>query len=156
MKALPGSIQERLAGRHLAGDVGETMLLVAVGTDGWPHLAMLGVGEVLALSRERLLLALHAGSGTTRGLLKHGRGLLCMYADDRPWRCQLVVTGHVKGLQLHDGLVGVDTTVVSTRPDVVPYANVTGWIHFELTGSPHADTIHRWTRQHQWLREQFT
>lgn len=152
---LPPSVQA-LLGRDPSDGIGETMLLAVAGADGWPHIAMLGVGEVLAPSPARVLLALHAGSGTTAGVLGEERALLIVYAEGQPWRCRLDVVGHREGTREHARLVAVDTRVRRSRPDVVPYATVTGWIQFELAGQPPADTVDRWRRQHHWLREQFT
>src|SRR5437879_1823536 len=60
-RALPDVVRELLDGRDPAGRVGFTILLLTTSGEGWPQVAMLSVGEVLAVDERRVRLALWAG-----------------------------------------------------------------------------------------------
>lgn len=54
---LPEPVHAALTVDDPAEAEGLTLLLLSVRADGWPHLALLSVGEVVALDRRRLRLA---------------------------------------------------------------------------------------------------
>lgn len=56
---------------------------------GWPRLALLGVGEVLAASAAELRIALHENSGTTRALTHTGKARLSLVLDGSAYRIRL-------------------------------------------------------------------
>src|SRR5919206_4820403 len=87
---LPEKLQGLFAGTDLAGGIGETFLLLTVGEDGWPHMAMLSVGELLAADAGTLRAALWLHSTATRNLTREGRGLLALVHDGAGYylRCQ--------------------------------------------------------------------
>ncbi len=47
-----------LDGNSLKDKTREAMMLLSVSEDGWPHAAMVSVGEVVALNHEELRIAL--------------------------------------------------------------------------------------------------
>ena len=79
--ALPDAIVRMLDGSNLERGEGETFCLVTTGRDGWPHVALLSVGEVVAVAPRELRLALHAGSGSTAALEASERGTLLVVHD---------------------------------------------------------------------------
>ena len=78
---LPAVLQPLLDGSDLANRQGLTFLLLTNDESGWPQVAMLSVGEVVAVDPRTLRAALWLGSGTTRNLSRTGRGTLMLVAD---------------------------------------------------------------------------
>ena len=70
---LPETLHRLLDGSDLDGKVGETMELLTVGPEGWPHVALLSAGEVLAATPEEIRLALWPSSQTTANLRRTGQ-----------------------------------------------------------------------------------
>src|SRR5437762_2738343 len=91
-RALPASLLSLFDGRDLARKVGETFLLVTTDEQGWPHMAMLSVGELLARSPDRLEAALWLHSTATTNLERSGRGLLAVVADGAGFYIRLNAT----------------------------------------------------------------
>lgn len=50
---LPDELYELLDGRELITKQHEAMILMTVTEEGWPHTAMISVGEIVALDRGR-------------------------------------------------------------------------------------------------------
>src|SRR5579884_59823 len=69
---LPGALLQLLDGRDLGQKTQLALLLNTVDAQGYPHPAMLSVGEVLAPSPSALRLALYATSTTTSNLRRGG------------------------------------------------------------------------------------
>src|SRR5262245_7451329 len=88
---LPESVYRRLVGTDLDGESGFTLSLVTVDESRYPRIALLSVGEVLALDEGRLAMALWPGSTTTRSLSASGMGTLAVVADEVAYSIQIVV-----------------------------------------------------------------
>jgi hypothetical protein len=131
-EALPGEIADLLDGRALAGREGLTILLITTAADGWPHVAMLSAGEVLAAGEREVRLALWPGSATTANLSRTGQGLL------------MLVTGGVTNYVRLEARPGSELALASgpraffvadvaeVLQDVVGYAEITSAIGFRL------------------------
>src|ERR671930_279405 len=78
---LPTKLETLFAGTDLASGIGETFLLLTVDADGWPHMAMLSVGELVAADPGTLRAALWLHSTATRNLAREERGLLALVHD---------------------------------------------------------------------------
>jgi hypothetical protein len=129
---LPESVHRRLDGTDLEGDSGFTLSLVTVDESSYPRIALLSVGEVLALNESRLAMALWPGSTTTRSLSASGQGTLAVVADEVAYSIQVEV-------ERQDDLPagGMDhaffmATIQDVLADEVTYARLTSGITFEL------------------------
>jgi hypothetical protein len=129
---------------------GFTLVLVSVGTGGWPHLALLSVGEVLALDDRTLRLALWPASTATANLAREPRVTLAAVLDGVSLSVRL--TARPAGtLELPSGELAVfDATVAEVRADVAPYAVLESGIRFRLTEP--AETLRRWAATRSALR----
>lgn len=141
--ALPPDLRRLLDGEDLAAKVGMTLLLMTTSEDGWPHAAMLSVGELLAETDERLRIALHQGSRTEAGLRSSGRATLLAVVGERAYTLRLAC--RTLALLVVDGLhlVAYVGAVEDVREHVAPYARLLHGIEFELT-DPSA--LERWAR----------
>jgi hypothetical protein len=131
-KALPVNLMDLLAGHDLARHEGLTLLLVTTALDGWPHVAMLSAGEVLATGPREVRLALWPDSGTTANLAHSGRSLLMIVAGAASYYVRLAARGG-DDLSLSDGpRAFFVATVEEVLEDVVGYAEITSGIRFRL------------------------
>lgn len=141
---LPAPVRELLDGQDLGAKVGHTFLLVACEPDGWPRMAMLSVGEVLATSGREVRLALYPSSGTTAALTEAGKGLLIVVLDGTTYKIRVEAT------RVHDPGGGGEsdalfvTSVTRVDEDRVGYATVEHGIMFSLTDEQAA--VQRWVR----------
>ena len=129
---LPGSIKGLLNGRDLDDKVGETFLVITVSDDGWPHVAMLSVGEVVVAPNEEIRLALWAGTSTGANLARSGKGLLALTSDGAGY--YLEITARAEGpLTVADArLEAFSCSVNRVLADEVGYATLTSGIRFDL------------------------
>lgn len=141
--AIPPDLRRLLDGEDLEAKVGTTLLLFTTSEDGWPHAAMLSVGELLAESDDRLRIALHHGSRTEAGLRGSGRATLLGILDEHAYTLRLACAPLaplvVDGLEL----MAYAGAVADVREHVAPYARLLHGIEFELT-DPSA--LERWRR----------
>jgi hypothetical protein len=136
---LPAEVVALLDGSDLEDRVGLTVELITTGGDGWPRVALLSAGEVLATDDSRIRLALWPDSCTTANLTRTGRGVLALVHDGTAFTVR-VETG--RGPDLPGPLAAFDGRVAGVRRDEVGYARLTGGITFELPEA--AGVVARW------------
>ncbi len=142
--SLPEAVRDLLDGRDLADKIGETILLVTADAERWPRVALLSVGEVLAVGDDEIRLAVYRGSRTTEAMAAAGRALLVLVVDETTFKVELDVreldtSDEVAGLRLFAGAIN------AIDRDVVGYATVTGGIRYELDDPD--GSVERWRRQ---------
>ena len=143
--ALPDAIRALLDGRDLAGKIGLTFLLLTTDEQGWPHLAMLSVGELLATSERRLDAALWLHSTSARNLERDGRGLLALVSDGAGYSLRLHARRQAD-LDLGDDgrLAHFALEIDDVLEDAVAYATLTSGITFTLHQPD--QVVARWQR----------
>jgi hypothetical protein len=129
---LPPPLAELLDGSDLAGRAGLTFLLLTTAPDGWPHVAMLSAGEVLAQTPRQVRLALWPGSRTSENLGRSGRALLMAVVAPATYyvRVDCRSAGDVRAGSRP--LAAFQCEVAEVQEDVVAYAQVLHGIGFEL------------------------
>lgn len=129
---LPGDLLATLDGRRLDEHVGLTILLLTCGEDGWPSVALLSVGEVVAPTPTSIRLALWPGSATTANLARSGRGTLAIFGAGRADYIRVLAD------RREDRRVGsihhacFESTITEILRDEVTYARMTSGVTFEL------------------------
>ncbi len=140
-----------LDGRELDSKVGETVLLLTVSDSGWPHLAMLSVGELLATGPNEVRMALWKGTTSGNNLRRNSKGTLALVHGGAGHYIELEVTGtadlRVGGKSLDYFVCGV----AKALSDMVGYATLTSGIRFELPRRE--DVVSRWKRTVSAMRE---
>ena len=138
---LSGTVQRLLDGTALADKIGTTLQLVVSDDAGWPRVASLSVGEVLATGPRTILLTMYETSRTTRTLAGRGRGLLVLVDDGAIVKVELEasVAGGSEGRTIFR------CVIAGVERDEVPYARVTHGIEFALVDG--AAATDRWARQ---------
>lgn len=140
-----------LDGTDLDSKVGETILLLTVSDSGWPHLAMLSAGEVLATGPGEVRMALWKGTTTGNNLRRTSQGTLALVYGGAGHYIELEVAGTA---DIRVGTKSLDyfaCRVTKALRDVVGYATLTSGIRFELPRRE--DIVSHWERTVAAMRE---
>src|SRR5574341_1298494 len=134
-ETLPDVLHELLGGRDLAARIGQAILITTTDTQGWPHPALLSYGEVVAVDRRRLRLALYRTSGTSGNLRRDGKLTLCLIEPAMAYYLKTVAKEEQNPmdgfLELARFEARVEQVLVDqAREDLEPGAGVTGGITF--------------------------
>ncbi len=142
---LPPALRSLLDGRDLAGKTGLALLLVTVDARGYPHCALLSVGEVLACSPERLRLALYGSSSTTANLRRGGRLTLALASGGLAYYVKATATERPGPQPDLPGLAVFDAAVDEVLEDGEAIARVTSGFTLALAHDP-AEIVAHWER----------
>jgi hypothetical protein len=130
---LPDTLQRILDGSDLAHREGLTFLLLTADEQGWPQVALLSVGELVAISPGTLHAGLWLHSGTTKNLTRTGRATLALIADGNGYYVRLNAR---RGADLDLGTEGrlafFTLHVEDVQEDSADYATLTSGITFRL------------------------
>ena len=141
---LSPDLMDLLDGTDLDSKVGETVLLLTVSETGWPHLAMLSVGELLAVPPDEVRIALWKGTRTGNNLRRTSKGTLALVHGGAGHYIELQVTDAGTLEVSNKTLDSFSCSVTKVLSDVVGYAKLTTGIRFEL---PRREAVvPRWER----------
>ncbi len=131
--ALPASVQPLLDASDLSNREGLTFLLLTNDENGWPQVAMLSVGEVVAVDSRTLHAGLWLGSGTTRNLSRAGRATLMLVADGNGYYVRVTARrGDDLDLGADGRLAYFVLHVEDVQEDSADYATLTSGVTFRL------------------------
>jgi len=130
-------------GERLADKISETALLATVDNGGWPHLAFLSMGEVVAKDRKRLVTATWPRSRTTANMVRTGQAVLYAAAEGVVWETRLKVSA--LDVVTEDGSHLTAGEIVDVRRHEAPYAYLDTLASFRLNAPE--PTLERWMRQ---------
>jgi hypothetical protein len=149
---VPPALGELLASDDLAAAEGFTMLLLTSTSDGWPHMAMVSVGEVVATGDDTLRLALWPGSTATGNLTPSGNALLAAVVENTSYSVRLAVrrAGEVD-TPLAGQLARFEARVDAASADEAPYAVLESGVRFRLNDPP--SVLARWAELREALRD---
>jgi hypothetical protein len=138
--SLPDGLVAQLDGDRLDTKVGWTALLVTTDGEGFPHVALLSVGELLALRADVVRIALWPTSATTANLTARREALFMAAHEGGALKARLTVraSGSLDGPPLR---AWFETIVDSVSVDRVPYARLVSVASFELDSTSDLD---RW------------
>ena len=122
---------------------GFTLLLLTTRADGWPHQAMLSVGEVACVAPDRLALAVWPASSSTENLRERGRATLTAVVGGVSYLLRLAVeeAGELR-TPLAGTLARFDARVAAVSADEAPYARLDHGVRFTLRDRD--ATLPRW------------
>jgi hypothetical protein len=125
--------------------VGLTILVLSELEAGWPHLAMVSVGELVVAADGRLALALWPTSTCAANLARTGRATLALVVDGLAFslRCQVddelpVTAGEDPAMR------GFRLRVTAAIADAAPYADLLSGVTYRLHDA--RATLARWRR----------
>jgi hypothetical protein len=140
-----------LDGSDLANREGLTFLLLTTDESGWPQVALLSVGEVVATDPRTLRAGLWLGSGTTRNLSRSGRGTLVLVADGNGYYIRVSARrGDDLDLGRDGRLAYFVLQVEDVLEDAAEYATLSSGITFRLNQPE--QVVPRWQHTIECLR----
>lgn len=143
IKQLDAKLMEWLSGSDLENKQHEAMQLLTV-TDGqWPHLAMISMGEVIAISPSCLRLALWQGTQTSMNMMETGKATLIAVHGQRILHVRLEVRLLPELVDSIHPRDRYECNILHIRIDQAPYAEITSGIMFQLKDQ--AGALARWT-----------
>lgn len=148
---LSASLYEFLNGRDLEMKQFEAMMLLTVTEDGWPHSAMVSAGEVVALSRSRLRLALWPGTVTSGNMIRSGRAVLVAVHQGAVHYVRLSLSHLPQLTSARHPRERFEAEIMSIREDTAKYADITSGITILL--KQQAEVLARWVETLEELRE---
>jgi hypothetical protein len=138
---LPDELLETLDGSRLEQRTELVFELFTVSAEGWPHVALLSVGEVLALEDSLVMLALWSNSTTTANLRAGSKAVLQLF-HGAAYRVRLECAAVDNELAAEARLALFRGRVVSVVRDAVGYATLTSGPRISLADP--AKVIERW------------
>ncbi|MCP1134713.1 pyridoxamine 5'-phosphate oxidase family protein [Paenibacillus polysaccharolyticus] len=151
IRQLDAELLEWLGGSDLESKQHEAMQLLTVTGGQWPHLAMISMGEVIAISPDCLRLALWQGTQTSMNMMETGKATLIAVHGQRILHIRL----EVRLLpELGDTIHPRDRyecNILHIRIDQAPYAEITSGITFQLKDQTGA--LARWNATIEDLRK---
>ncbi len=148
---LPDALRQLLDGSDVAGREGLTFLLITADESGWPHMAMLSVGELIAVEPRTLRAGLWLHSSTSNNLARDARAMLAIVANGNGYYLRLAAR---RGPDLDLGSDGRLALFVLQIEDVLEdaadYATLTSGVTFRLNRPE--QVVPRWQRTVDALR----
>jgi hypothetical protein len=146
--SLPVDLHELLGGHELADRMGHAILITTTDTRGWPHLALVSYGEVVAVDCRRLRLALYRTSGTSGNLRRNGRLTLGLLGPGMAYYVKALARAQQDPMDGFVHLARFEAMVQAVlvdqgREDVEPGVRLTGGITFD-PGRRREEAIRDW------------
>lgn len=140
--ALPAAFARTIRGEP-DPDAGFTILVLSTTDEGWPHAAMISVGEIVTAGERRVLVALWPGSTTTANLSPSARATLLAVVDGTPYSVRLSMR-RLPDLTTNSGgtFACFEGVVDAASSDEAPYAILESGVTFRLTNRD--GTMARW------------
>jgi hypothetical protein len=140
-----------LDGHRLEERVGDTLILCTTDPDGWPHIALLSAGEVVALDDGEIRVALWPNTAATRNLTANGKALLAIIGLRRCLYLRLDCRRGRDIRPVSTVLAAFSARIERAVEDEVGYALITSGIRFDL--GDQAKTVDGWSRTVAALRD---
>jgi hypothetical protein len=148
---IPETIRPLFEGTDLEAHEGLTFLLLTASDQGWPYLAMLSVGEVLATDDRHLRIALWAHSTSTANLTRESKATLALVYDKAGYYLRITTRrGDDLKLPASGTLAYFEATVEDVQEDVAPYAVLESGVTYKLKKPE--DVFPRWYEAIEALR----
>ena len=148
---LPPEIRPLFEAEDIATLEGLTFLVLTTTEDGWPHLAMISVGEIVATGPRDLRMALWRNSTASQNVTRTGRFTLALVHAEAGYslRCS-ARRGPDLELEGVGRLACFAVRVEDAIVDVAPYATLTTGVRYELKDPP--SVLPRWQETVRALR----
>ncbi|MFU1793772.1 pyridoxamine 5'-phosphate oxidase family protein [Paenibacillus azoreducens] len=139
---LSGELYELLNGRDLDTKQHEAMMLLTVTEEGWPHTAMISVGEVIAVDSKRLRLAIWPDTTTTNNMIRTEKATLALVYGGAAHNIKLALRRLPELPDAQHPRERFEAEIISARSDVAVYADLTTGIQIDLKDE--SSVIERW------------
>ncbi|TKH09280.1 pyridoxamine 5'-phosphate oxidase family protein [Peribacillus simplex] len=129
---MPVEVFDFLNGKDLVDKQHEAMMLLTVSEEGWPHTAMVSVGEIVAISRKELRIGLWPDTSTTANVIRTHKGTLVLFWKGKAQYIRLSLerlkelpNAQYKRERFH-------AKIIEAREDMAKYAEITSGIKIDL------------------------
>ncbi|MCK2005654.1 pyridoxamine 5'-phosphate oxidase family protein [[Brevibacterium] frigoritolerans] len=140
---MPEEIFDLLNGKELVDKQHEAMMLLTVSEEGWPHTAMISVGEIVALSRKELRIGLWPDTSTTANVIRTQKATLVLFWKGKAQyirlsleRLKALPNAQYKRERFH-------AKIIEAREDMAKYAEITSGIKIDLKNPK--EVVERWS-----------
>ena len=146
---IPEALLNLLNGKDIESKVGIVFRLSTVDEQGWPHAALLSVGEILAVDPHTMRIIIWPTSSTAKNMERFKRLTLEAIADDGMYEIRLNLK-KLADMATDDNLSIFEGEVHQVRLHKVEYARVTSGITYELLDQQ--KVLDRWKVQIETLK----
>ncbi|GGE50364.1 hypothetical protein GCM10011391_31370 [Pullulanibacillus camelliae] len=142
MAKLPRELYGLFNGQDLHSKQHEAMMLLSVSKAGYPHTAMVSVGEVVAISDDTLRLALWPNSLTTGNITRTGKAMLVVFYNGKACYLTLDLQPLPELTDPKYPLKRFIAHLTELRVDTAKYADITSGVQIQLKNSE--EVLIRW------------
>ncbi|MEO2204168.1 pyridoxamine 5'-phosphate oxidase family protein [Paenibacillus pabuli] len=150
-KHLDPELVDWLSGNQLERKQHDAMQLLTMSEDGWPHQAMISVGEIIAINPDTLRFALWPGTQTSMNMNRTGKATLIAVHEHRLLYVRLEISALPPLKEAIHPRDRYEAHVAGVRVDRAPYADITTGITFQLKDE--VASISRWKETIAELRQ---
>lgn len=129
-------------GEQLEDKQHEAMMLETVSEDGWPHTAMISVGEIVAMDYSHLRLALWPNTKTTLNIIRTGKAMVVLFYKGRACYLTLSLTRLPQPPNPKHDLIRFEAELTHIKEDLAKYAEITSGVQINLKDSN--SVLKRW------------
>ncbi|MCM3783056.1 pyridoxamine 5'-phosphate oxidase family protein [Neobacillus mesonae] len=140
--AIPEPLLKLFSGESLQDKQNEAMILQSVTSEGWPHTAMISVGEIVAMDEYTLRLALWTGTMTSGNLIRSGKAELVVVYEGQVYYLKLLVEELPPLVSAKHARDRFSAHIHSLKIDHAKYAHIKSGIQVQLIDSQ--SVIARW------------
>lgn len=137
-------VYELLNGQDLTDKQHEAMMLLTVGEDGWPHNAMISVGEIVAVNLTELRIGLWSNTSTTANIIRSNKATLVLIYKGKAHYIRLSLERLEELPNARYQRERFSAKVISAREDVAKYADITSGIKIKLKNNK--EIVERWNQ----------
>ncbi|OAB38797.1 hypothetical protein PMSD_07265 [Paenibacillus macquariensis subsp. defensor] len=142
LNQLPPPLFEFFNGKNVSDKQHEAILLLSIDEEQWPHVAMISVGEIVAINESELRLSLWPNTVTSTNLNRTGQATIVVFLEGVAYYIKLSVQEQFISDAKHERQ-GFVATVASVRADVATYADIISGVRIQLKDPE--PVIQRWT-----------
>ncbi|PJY99257.1 MULTISPECIES: pyridoxamine 5'-phosphate oxidase family protein [Bacillus] len=150
VNCLSDPLFELLDGNRLDEKQHEAFVLQTVSDDGWPHAAMISVGEIIALSRTEIRIALWKNTATAANIRRRGKAQFMAWWKGAAHYVKLQCEPLPSLKEAEYERDRFACRIVSVKEDVAKYADLTSGVRIQLH-SPE-EVLNRWEKTRKELK----
>ncbi|MBR0006460.1 pyridoxamine 5'-phosphate oxidase family protein [Bacillus subtilis] len=135
---------ELLDGSCLNEKQHEAFVLQTVSEDGWPHAAMISAGEIIALSRTDIRIALWKNTMTSANILRTGKAQFTAWWKGAAYYVKLECAPLPPLKDAEYDRDRFSCRIVSVKEDVAKYADLTSGVRIQLHSAE--EVLSRWEK----------
>jgi hypothetical protein len=142
-REMPVEVFDLLNGKELVDKQQEAMMLLTVSEEGWPHTAMISVGEIVAISRYELRIGLWPDTSTTANVIRTHKATLVLFWKGKAHYIRLSLERLKELPNIQYKRVRFHAQIVEAREDMAKYAEIASGIKIDLKKPK--EVVERWS-----------